>query len=281
MPDIVNWELSQAERALNNLGLNLQLKLQKENHDDVPEGSVIRTEPVAEEDLATGQEVTLYVSLGMEMKVGTMPDVVGDKLDSAKKILESQELNLQIVEEQLYDSEVAAGDVIRTEPEVGMELTTGQTVTLYVSQGAQLATMPNVVGMSISNAYSVLNTEGFVTPNIVYVDSKAVKDEVVSQSVEKNTKVDVNTQITLEVSKGSVPLVTKEVKVKVPTGMENASIAVISPNGAPAQFVVSGQSSAEVTLRITGSGKGTYTVNFTDYDADEQASVDVEVDFDK
>ena len=281
MPDIVNWELSQAERALNNLGLNLQLKPRQENHDDVPEGSVIRTEPAADEDLATGQEVTLYVSLGMEMKVGTMPDVVGDKLDSAKKILGSQELNLEIVEEQLYDSEVAAGDVIRTEPAAGEELTTGQTVTLYVSQGAQLATMPNVVGMSISNAYSVLNTEGFVTPNIVYVDSKAVKDEVVSQSVEKNTKVDVNTQITLEVSKGSVPLVTKEVKVKVPTGMENASIAVISPNGAPAQFVVSGQSSAEVTLRITGSGKGTYTVNFTDYDADEQASVDVEVDFDK
>ena len=272
MPNVISWELSQAERALNNLGINPKIKIQKENHDDVPEGSVIRTEPMAEAELTTGQEITLFVSLGMEMKVGTMPDVVGDKLDSAKKILVSQGLNLLIVEEHKYDSKVPAGDVIYTEPSAGEELTTGAEVILYISQGAQLATMPNVVGMSIGNAYSVLSTAGFSTTNIecVYVDSNEDKDEVLTQSVEKNTEVDVNTQIKLEVSKGpgNATEVTKDVVIDLRGSADSVSREVrVLRNGKVVFEKLVPMGTSTITIRNqTGSGAQKYEVVIDDED---------------
>ena len=278
MPNITGWELSQAERALNNLGINPQIKVEKENHDEVAEGNVIRTEPMAEADLTTGQEITLYVSLGMEMKIGTMPDVVGDKLDSAKKVLDSQDLDLEIVEEQIFDSKVPAGDVVRTEPAAGEELTTGQKVTLYVSQGAELATMPNVVGMSIGNAYSVLDTAGFGTPEIVYVESNAEKDEVVSQSVEKNTQVDVNTQIILEVSKGAAKPVTKNVEIVLPAGMEESTVTIVDKDNVTVKTVVTDGTVGKITVSLTGNGKRTYTVHFTNEGETMQQTLEVNFD---
>ena len=272
MPNVISWELSQAERALNNLGINPKIKIQKENHDDVPEGSVIRTEPMAEAELTTGQEITLFVSLGMEMKVGTMPDVVGDKLDSAKKILVSQGLNLLIVEEHKYDSKVPVGDVIYTEPSAGEELTTGAEVILYISQGAQLATMPNVVGMSIGNAYSVLSTAGFSTTNIecVYVDSNEDKDEVLTQSVEKNTEVDVNTQIKLEVSKGpgNATEVTKDVVINLRGSADSAPCEVrVLRNGKVVFEKLVPMGTSTITIRNqTGSGAQKYEVVIDDED---------------
>ena len=278
MPNVVEWELSQAERALNNLGMNLQFVIENENHDDVPRGNIIRTVPMAETELTVGQTVKLVVSLGMEMKIGTMPDVVGDKLDSAKKILESQDLNLEIVEEQIYDSKVPAGEVVRTEPAVGEELTTGQTVTLYISQGAQLATMPNVVGMSISNACSVLSTAGFGTPNIEYVDSQEDKDEVVSQSVEKNTKVDVSTQITLEVSKGSAKTKTKTVKITLPAGMDECTVTIVNKDNITVKTVEADGTKQEIMVQLTGSGKQVYTVHFTNEGESMQQTLEVNFD---
>ena len=65
-----------------------------------------------------------------------------------------------------------------------------------------MKTMPNLVGMSIGNAYSVLDTAGFGVPIIEYVSSNMDRDTVVSQSVEKNTMADVNSQIYLQVSQG-------------------------------------------------------------------------------
>ena len=272
MPNVVDWELSQAERALNNLGMNLQLNVEYENHDEVAKDSVIRTEPMAETELTAGQEVTVFVSLGMELKTGAMPDVVGDKLESAKKVLESQELNLSIVEEPIFDSTVPQGDIVRTEPESGEQLSTGQTVTLYISKGPELVTMPNVVGMSIGNAYSVLNTAGFSTTNIecVYVDSKEDKDEVLTQSVEKNTNVDVNTQIKLEVSKGpgNAAEVTKDVVINLRSSADGGECEVrVTRNGQEVFNQTVAQGTTSITIKNqTGSGAQKYVVEIDGMD---------------
>ena len=229
MPNVVDWELTQAERALNNLGMNLRVKIQKENNNEVSQGSVIRTEPVAETELTTGQEVTLYVSLGVAFKTSTMPDVTGDKKDSAVKVLESQDLNLDITVEEIFDSEVPEGDVIRTEPESGESLSTGQTVTLYISKGAEVATVPNVTGIDIDKAVNLLIAAGFNKYRIEPVESREDKDTVVRQSVEKNTEVDVNTEILLEVSKGAeaVQEVTKTVVIDLKGSAEAGECQVV------------------------------------------------------
>ncbi len=273
MPNVVGWELSQAERALNNLGMNLQFKIEEENNDEVPNGGVIRTEPMAETELTAGQEIKLIVSLGMEMKTATMPDVVGDKLDSAKKILDSQELNLEIVEEQIYDSKVPAGDVVRTEPEAGGELTTGQTVTLYVSQGPQLLEIRNVLNLSVDSAINVLKSDGFVNYKIETVESAKQKDTVIELRVEDKVvnpgdKVDASKMITIVVSASGSTTVTKDVVINL-RGSANDSecdVRVIRNNQ-----VVFNQTVPMGTITITipkqtGSGAQKYEVVIDDLD---------------
>ncbi len=254
MPDVTGWELSQAERTLNNLSMNLQIIPKEEYTDETPKGKVIRTEPAVGTELKVGQRIAVYVSKGVEVKTSVMPDVVGDKKESAQTVLNSQNLELDIVIEEIFDSKVAAGLVIRTEPANGEELITRQKVTLFVSKGAELKTMPNVVGMNISNAYSVLNTAGFGTPDIKYVFSEQDKDEVVGQSVEKNTQVDVNTQITLEVSKGpeEPALITKDVVIDLRGSTAEGDCTVI--------VKLNSESGQEVFNKIVPMGETTITI---------------------
>ncbi len=211
MRDLTGLPQIQAEKILADLGLNLNIKIEEEHNETVSIGNVTRTKPEANGELKAGQDVILWISLGEEIKTGAMPNVVGSTLDVAKNTLEKQNLKLNIKVEEMFDSEVAEGLVIKSVPEKGEVLKTGLEVILYVSKGPQLAKMPNVVGMNIDTAITVLKASGFQTPDIQMVESKEQVNMVVSQSAEKNTEIDINTQIVLEVSKG------QETKPTTPT----------------------------------------------------------------
>jgi len=225
MPDVIGQKEDQARTALNNLSMNLQIKadvLQQEYHDTIPVGSVIRTKPVANEQLTTGQTVELIISKGPEIRDGTMPDVAGEPLKDAKLILDSQELDLQYTEVEEYSSDVEKGCVIRTEPGVGEPLQTGDTVKLVVSKGPELKRMQKLVGLSVNAAIEILKGDNFTNYEIDPVESDEPKDTVIEQSVAPNDEVDVNTKIVLKVSKGkSQPVeVEKTVTVAIPTAEE-------------------------------------------------------------
>ena len=260
MPNVTEWELTEAERALNNLSMNLQIIVKEEHNDKIPAGSVIRTDPLPEVELTAGQNVTLHVSLGVEFKTSTMPDLEGDKKDSALNILNSQDLDLDITVEDIFDSVVPEGDVVRTEPAAGESLSTGQKVTVYVSKGAETATMPNVTGIDIDKAVNILISEGFTKYKIEPVDSNEDKNTVVSQSVEKNTEADVNTEILLEVSKGPAdqgttpPASKKTVTLKLPDGLEEAYLLQVFSNGSVVYETTVQPDLLELNVTLTGSG---------------------------
>ena len=49
----------------------------KEYSDDVEEGKVIRTDPEAGTELARGETLTVYISLGKEQKSADVPSLTG------------------------------------------------------------------------------------------------------------------------------------------------------------------------------------------------------------
>ena len=275
MPNVVDWELSQAERALNNLGLKLQLTVAEENHDTIAKGSVIRSEPAADAELTANQEIKLYVSLGVAFKTGEMPDVIDYDKDTAIEILEEQELDLKIVEEPVYDSKIKKGNVVRTDPETEGKLTTGQTVKLYISQGPQLGEIRNVLGLSVNSAVSLLKDDGFTKYTIETVESAKAKDTVIELRDEEGMlrvgdKVDVSTTIIIVVSIGKTetPVVTKDVVIKLRGNTtDGADNLTVSRDG---NVVFSGeilQNVDEITLdRQSGSGTVEYEVVFENGD---------------
>ena len=225
MPDVVGKDYAEAWRVLNNLSMNLKIEADddaREFHDKIPDGAVIRTTPEANTQLAVGQQITVILSKGPEIKDGTMPDVVLETLKEAKNILDALELDLQYSEEEEYSSDVEKGAVIRTEPEAGEALQTGDAVKLIISAGPKLKRMQKLVGLSVNAAVEILKGDDFTNYEIDPVESDEPKDTVVGQSVEPNTEVDVNTKIVLKVSKGKQqPVeVTKNVTIPIPTEQE-------------------------------------------------------------
>lgn len=200
MPQIVGKTEDEAKNLLDMQDMELEYEVIEENHNTIGKGTVIRSEPEAGETIQKGQTVTIYISSGPEPIV---PDFEGMTLDQAKAALDALDLDLQVKEEEENSTEVEKGIVIRSNPETGTVLTEGQTVTLYISLGAQEATMPTVIGEKIDNAKLRLQNEGFNNWKIVEQESTLNKGVVIRQSEAANATIPVDKEITLYVSKGT------------------------------------------------------------------------------
>ena len=154
MPNVEGQNINQVEQVLKSMSLQLDVTVEYEYHDTVRENLIIRTEPEAETDLVIGQKVVLYVSLGKESKKSVMPSVTNKTEDKAIEMLDLQDLELVYdVSESEYSETVQKGYIVRTEPEKGQPLVTGQTVKLIISLGKE-PRVPEVEGKSVADVKS-------------------------------------------------------------------------------------------------------------------------------
>ena len=156
-----------------------------------------------------GTTIHVTVSKGPEPKTILMQNLVDLTRERAEDILDSQSLNLDIEIKEEYHETISAGNVIRTSPAVDTQLSSGQTVTLFISLGKEEVTtekkMPNLVGQKLDMAINILKTYGFPEPEYEDVYSNKDVGIVVSQSEEKDKKIPLTTVIVLQVSKGPEP----------------------------------------------------------------------------
>lgn len=75
VPDICNTPFNEAEVALRNLGLNIEMRL--EETDDITENFVIETDPSVGSPVSSGSTVVVIVSAGPSVSYTSVPDVVG------------------------------------------------------------------------------------------------------------------------------------------------------------------------------------------------------------
>ena len=205
MGNLTNYTQATAISYIDRLDMALTYEIVEEYNDEIEEGKIIRTEPGEGASLSEGQKIILYLSKGQEIKTGFMPNILDVTLDLAVRTLENLELDLDIDTEKVYDDEIIEGNVVRTDPERGDELKTGQKVTLYISKGPQLEAVPKLIGKSLGAATDALMELGFSEPVVEYIFSDEEPETVLTQSVEEGEKVSVTTQIKLEVSKGPEP----------------------------------------------------------------------------
>ena len=133
MRDLLNDTLENAQTILDNLALDLQVKVEYESS-DLGEGTVIRTDPVKGTALTAGQTVTLYVSSGPAVKLVPVPELVGLTEEQAIEKLESRNLQYEITR---LDREEALGTVVFQSIKQGEEVKEGTTVNLQVSNGSE------------------------------------------------------------------------------------------------------------------------------------------------
>jgi len=119
---------------------------------------VIEQSPAAGVEVGAGTPINLVVSSGPE--VITLPDLAG--MPERDAIAQLTDLGLKFSINDEFSAEVAFGDVIRTEPEAGNQVLSGDTILLIVSQGAEPVEVPSLIGLTEDEAQLVLEDLGLV-----------------------------------------------------------------------------------------------------------------------
>jgi len=122
------------------------------------EGTVIRQSPNAGVLAGTGAAIDLVISSGPETHI--LPVLVGETERDAVNTLTSLGLLFRVNDE--FSNEIDEGLVIRTEPEAGAEVRSGDTILLVVSQGPAPVEVPNLLGQTPDQAGAILADLGLV-----------------------------------------------------------------------------------------------------------------------
>ncbi|MFF1539810.1 Stk1 family PASTA domain-containing Ser/Thr kinase [Microbacterium sp. NPDC058269] len=135
----------------------------------------------------------------------TIPNLVNVSSERAQDDLAKLDLSSKIVIET--SSEVTEGNVIRTDPEAGVSVEEGSTVTLYVSKGEETVVMPKIEGMALNDAKNALSAAGLELGTVIQRNDKALAaNTVISASEKADTELDPGTVINLVVASGKVTL---------------------------------------------------------------------------
>ncbi|WP_195939823.1 Stk1 family PASTA domain-containing Ser/Thr kinase [Romboutsia sp. 1001713B170131_170501_G6] len=138
------------------------------------------------------------------------PDVKNMSLDEAQRKLDDLGLNVTIKEE--YDSNVEANHVISQMPEAGTNVKEGDSITIVLSKGKKQAQVPNVVGLSLIDAESVLRENNLVLGNVKQEYSESFKEgNIIRQTPQSGTSISGNGEaVDVVVSKGPKPVAPPE-----------------------------------------------------------------------
>ena len=130
LPDVSGNDKATSKQTLTDLGLSVVTK--RETNDSVGEGTVIRTEPAAGNQVEGGSTVILYVAKPSVDTSVIVPAVEGMDEGKARSELRSLNLVTKVVEQA---SDQPAGTVLSQNPSAGTQTSINGVVVLYVSSG--------------------------------------------------------------------------------------------------------------------------------------------------
>ncbi|MFD1547634.1 Stk1 family PASTA domain-containing Ser/Thr kinase [Nonomuraea guangzhouensis] len=186
-----NWKAAQAQLT----ALGLTPEVVQEANAEFDKGTVIKTDPAQDTEVAKGSTVKLIVSKGPP-KVKVPEGLVGATTEEATKILEEAGLTSSI---KTKISSKPQDKVIETDPKAGEEVDKDGTVILYVPKA--LSDIPSVIGLTQQEAIKTLKGAGFKW-KVDQQSSDQPQGTVVQQSPEAGAKVNPGTTVTIVVSTG-------------------------------------------------------------------------------
>jgi serine/threonine-protein kinase len=201
VPDVVDLKEDEATRMLEQRGL--QVKVEEQANPDVPKGQVFDQDPNAGQTADEGSQVTIKVSTGPP-KV-EVPSVVNQSVESARAELQSFEFTMSVSSEQPSDS-VPQGNVISQSPSAGDKAPQGSSVSVVVSSGLAVVTVPDVVCDPIGSARQEIIQAG-LSPQEggSQFSDDCPKGTVASQSPGANSQAEAGSTVTYIRSKGPEP----------------------------------------------------------------------------
>ncbi|XTR37363.1 Stk1 family PASTA domain-containing Ser/Thr kinase [Paraclostridium tenue] len=140
---------------------------------------------------------------------GKAPDFINMELSEAQKVAGDMGINISVRIEE-YSSKVSKNHIIDQAPKAGTQINPGDTISVVVSKGEKQTSIPNLVGLTLGEAQSIIseNKLSLGTVNYEYNDSHE-KDVVLHQSPSSGS-IQAGDKINLVVSNGPKPVETQK-----------------------------------------------------------------------
>lgn len=263
MPDVVGLSEKMADKKLSDNNLQMQVK-SSEYSDTVEKGSVISQEPKADEVVSKYSKVSVVISLGSDAFDISKLNLVGKTKESAESLLKENGFSVDTKEEP--SDTVPKGSVISYTP---TKPKNGERVTLTVSSGKKVTkvVVPNITGMSESEAKTLLETNGLILGKKAEQHSATVaKGIIIGQSTAAGSSVDSGSSVDYAVSNGVAPETTQASSEQQPSQSTNEqqtqpTKATVAPASAAANYRYVGSIDTNYSLQdVIGPSSGLTSV---------------------
>lgn len=201
MPNLVGMDYND---AVSQYGGSIQIQENGYEYTaDYESGCIIEQDIEPGKEFSKGDVVNVKISKGMETVV--IPSGLKN-MNAELAYMQLNELDLEVERRSSSSADVEKGNVIKTEPEEGTEVSVGSTVILYVSMGidAEQVKVGDYTGKTQEEASLMVEYSGLIP---VFETGPSYEDEgvVFEQSIAEGTEVEKGTEIILKVSDGTKP----------------------------------------------------------------------------
>ncbi len=168
------------------------------------EGTVVSQSPKPPKTIKENGTVKLKVSKGPQSS--QLPKLENYSRSEAEKLLSEMDVNVSV--KMVEDKNIKMGNIVKTVPEAGSVVYSGDTVTLYISLGngtenKNMVSVVNVKGLpSLDEARKVLAKNDLTVSTYSYRESDAPEGTILEQSPEAGTKLIAGGGVSLVISSG-------------------------------------------------------------------------------
>ena len=199
VPDVSGLDISDAINTLQNEGFKIADQQKEQASDEVPEGKVVKTNPVAGVKKTKGSEITLYISTGNEGF--TMEDFTGKNYYTVYGTLTAYGILVIPEKRDASDAKVDASTILDQSVKAGEKVSKGDTVILYIPNVT--TKYPNFT----SGDYTKEQIEQFCTQYSINCKFKEVSEasgnyksgDIIAQSRPSGTQVTSGASLTITI----------------------------------------------------------------------------------
>ena len=192
VPDVRGKPLAEAQAAITEASLAVGV-ITEDWDAEIPDGSVVSTDPAMGDELRPDSLVNIVVSKGP--KPVRLPNLAGVEVSEATAQLEAAGLVVTTTEE--FSTEYAEGLVVSSSPAKGERVAVGSTVALVVSKGPPPVEVPYLIDMKRDDAVFTLQQLGL---NVEVNEPPFTPlNRVISQDPSAGTLIPVGSTVTITI----------------------------------------------------------------------------------
>jgi len=201
VPNFIGVHPNQAKITASEKGLLVVIAGEEEN-ENFPEGVIVRQTPLPGSLLPSGGVINVYIAKKKEKKeeMVKVPFVKGLSLAIAQNQITSAGLTIEKIENINSDS-IPKGHVIKTLPPEGSNVLKNTPITIFVSSGANLVVVPNLIGKYFPSALTLLEERGLDAGKVRRVlSTEHPENMIIDQSPRAGEKVPKGSKVNIVVA---------------------------------------------------------------------------------